>query len=109
MKCPSLAKLNNDITRFPPAWPGSDRRKNRRARSGSLTAPSVVGCGSFGKKACPDSQPIHHDHPFQSRQMTLFDPLWIRFPMDLATRSCQRREKKQSAAEQLRLYLGLEL
>jgi hypothetical protein len=45
----------------------------------------------------------------QSRQMTLFDPLWIRFPMDLATKSCQRTEKKQSTAEQLRLYLGPEL
>ncbi len=29
--------------------------------------------------------------------------------MDLATRSCQRTEKKQSTAEQLRLYLGPEL
>ena len=55
------------------------------------------------------SQPIHHNHPFQSRQMTLFDPLWIRFPMDLGTKSCQRTEKKQSTAEQLRLYLGPEL
>ncbi len=66
----------------------------------------------WGKKSARPtaiSQPIHHDHPFQSRQMTLFDPLWIRFPMDLATKSCQRTEKKQSTAEQLRLYLGPEL
>jgi hypothetical protein len=33
----------------------------------------------------------------------------VRFPMDLGAKSCQRREKKQSAAEQLRLYLGPEL
>lgn len=66
----------------------------------------------WGKKSARPaaiSQPIHHDHPFQSRQMTLFDPLWIRFPMDLATKSCQRTEKKQSTIEQLRLYLGPEL
>ena len=66
----------------------------------------------WGKKSARPaaiSQPIHHDHPFQSRQMPLFDPLWIRFPMDLATKSCQRTEKKQSTAEQLRLYLGPEL
>jgi hypothetical protein len=44
------------------------------------------------------SQPLHHAHPFQSKQMTLFDPLWIRYPMDLATRNCQRSEKKQSTA-----------
>jgi len=55
------------------------------------------------------SQPLHHAHPFQSRQMTLFDPLWIRHPADLATQSFQRTEKKQSTAEQLRLYLGPEM
>jgi transposase len=55
------------------------------------------------------SQPLHHAHPFQSRQMPLFDPLWIRHPEDLATQSCQRTGKKQSTAEQLRLYLGPEL
>src|SRR5262245_32516643 len=55
------------------------------------------------------SQPPHHAHPFQSRQMILFDPLWTRFPMDLVTRSFQRSEKKQPTAEQLRLYLGPEL
>jgi hypothetical protein len=41
--------------------------------------------------------------------MALFDPLWIRDPVDLATKSFQRSEKKQSTAEQLRLYLGPEL
>jgi transposase len=55
------------------------------------------------------SQPLHHAHPFQSRQLALFDPLWIRHPADLATQSFQRTEKKQSTAEQLRLYLGPEL
>ena len=55
------------------------------------------------------SQPIHYTHPFQSKQMTIFDPLWIREPIDLATKSCQRSEKKRSTAEQLRLNLGPEL
>jgi transposase/transposase InsO family protein len=55
------------------------------------------------------SQPLHHAHPFQSRQMALFDPLWIRYPVDLATKSFQRSENKQSTAQQLRLYLGPEL
>jgi transposase/transposase InsO family protein len=54
-------------------------------------------------------QPVHHAHPFQSKQMPLFDPLWIREPIDLATKSCQRSEKKRSPVEQLRLYLGPEL
>ena len=55
------------------------------------------------------SQPLHHDHPFQSRQMTLFDRLWIRYPIDLDTHKTQRSEKKQVEAEQLRLDLGPEL
>jgi hypothetical protein len=55
------------------------------------------------------SQPVHHRHPFQSRQMTLFDPFWIREPMDLAAKSFQRSEKKPIEAKQLRLYLGPEL
>ena len=55
------------------------------------------------------SQPLQHAHPFQSRQMALFDPLWIRYPTDLTTESVQRSQKKQPTAEQLRLYLGPEL
>jgi hypothetical protein len=55
------------------------------------------------------SHSLHHSHPFQSKQMALFDPLRIRDPVDLATKSFQRSEKKQSTAEQLRLYLGPEL
>jgi hypothetical protein len=66
----------------------------------------------WGKKSARPtaiSQPLHHAHPFQSRQMSLFDPLWIRDPMDLAAKSIQRSEKKRAEAEQLRLYLGPEL
>jgi transposase InsO family protein/transposase len=68
-------------------------------------------CKWVEKSARPTtiSQPLHHAHPFQSRQMALFDPLWIRHPADLATQSFQRAGKKQPTAEQLRLYLGPEL
>src|SRR5262249_26270931 len=34
--------------------------------------------------------------------MRLFDPLWIRYPMDFATRRFQRSKKKQSPAQHLR-------
>lgn len=55
------------------------------------------------------SQPTHHLHPFQSKQMALFDPEWARDPVDLAAKSFQRSEKKPVEAKQLRLYLGPEL
>lgn len=55
------------------------------------------------------SQPLHHAHPFGSRQMALFDPLWVRYPMDLAAQSFQRSERKPPVAQQLKLYLGPEL
>jgi hypothetical protein len=66
----------------------------------------------WGEKAARPtaiSQPLRHAHPFQSRQMALFDPLWIRHPADLAAESFQRSKKKRSTAEQLKLYLGPEL
>lgn len=55
------------------------------------------------------SQPLAHSHHFQSRQMSLFDPLWTRYLTDMATKSFQRPGKQQSNAQQLRLYLGPEL
>ena len=55
------------------------------------------------------SHPLYHSHPFQSRQMTLFDPLWIRAPVDTGNQNFQRSEKKPPEAKQLRLYLGPEL
>jgi hypothetical protein len=68
--------------------------------------------GKWGERSAHPtaiSQPLHHAHPFQSRQMALFDPLWIRYPMDLAAKSFQRSQKAVRRAEQLRLYLGPEL
>jgi transposase len=55
------------------------------------------------------SHPLHHSHPFQSKQMDLFDPLWIRDPVDTGNQNFQRSEKKPAEAKQLRLYLGPEL
>jgi transposase len=55
------------------------------------------------------SQPVHHAHPFQSKQMTLFDPLWMRDPIESESQKAQRPGRKPSEAKQLRLYLGPEL
>lgn len=55
------------------------------------------------------SHPLYHPHPFQSKQMTLFGPLWVRDPIELGDQKIQRSEKKPPAASQLRLYLGPEL
>jgi transposase len=55
------------------------------------------------------SQPLLHAHPFQSRQMALFDPLWIRDPIEPESQKTQRSGRKPSEAKQLRLYLGPEL
>jgi hypothetical protein len=55
------------------------------------------------------SHPVYYAHAFQSKQVALFDPLWVRDPIDEATRSFQRSEKKPTEAKQLRLYFGPEL
>jgi hypothetical protein len=55
------------------------------------------------------SEPLYHPHPFQSRQMTLFDPFWVREPIEPDSHKIQRFEKKSAEAKQLRLYLGPEL
>ena len=55
------------------------------------------------------SNPQYHVHQFQSRQMTLFDPLWMRAPIEPESQKIQRTGRKPSEARQLRLYLGPEL
>ena len=50
-----------------------------------------------------------HDHPFQSQQQTLFDPLWLRDPLDQGERSLNKVAKKAPVALQQRLYFGPEL
>lgn len=50
-----------------------------------------------------------HEHPFHSRQPTLFDPLWLRDPLEYGTANSLKREKKAAAGVQQRLYFGPEL
>jgi len=55
------------------------------------------------------SNPVHHDHPFQSKQEELFDPLWLRDP--IVPRELVPMKAKPAAPKgsQLRLYFGPEL
>ena len=55
------------------------------------------------------SHPQYHVHPFHSKQMALFDPLWMRDPIESESQKTQRPGRKPSEAKQLRLYLGPEL
>jgi transposase len=55
------------------------------------------------------SHPQYRVHPFQSRQVPLFDPLWVRDPIEPESQKAQRPGRKPAEAKQLRLYLGPEL
>jgi transposase len=66
----------------------------------------------WGKKSARPtviSHPRYRIHPFQSRQIVLFDPLWVRDPVEPDDQKIQRPEKKPVETKQLRLYLGPEL
>jgi hypothetical protein len=54
-------------------------------------------------------QPQYHETQYQSKQPTLFDPRWLRDPVE--GEAPQPRLLKRAAGEgrQLRLYLGPEL
>ena len=54
------------------------------------------------------SQPHHYETPFQSLQQMLFDPLWVRDPIE-AVPTPAPPQKRAAAGQQLRLYLGPEL
>jgi hypothetical protein len=85
-----------------------DRRLRAEYQSQILTE---YQC-KWGKKSVRPtaiSHPRYHAHPFQSRQMTLFDPLWMRDPVEPDDQKIQRSEKKLSTSQQLKLYLGPEL
>jgi hypothetical protein len=59
-------------------------------------------------KAVGEPQP--QAHPFRSRQAVLFDPLWLRDPVESVTAGeTLPRRKVVSAGKQLRLYMGPEL
>jgi transposase/transposase InsO family protein len=55
------------------------------------------------------SHPVHYETPFQSPQQTLFDPLWLRDPVEQEERQFASRKRKSADNRQLRLYLGPEL
>jgi transposase len=55
------------------------------------------------------SHPQHHDHPYQSRQQTLFDPLWLRDPVEEEFAASRPLRRAAAGGRQLRLYLGPEL
>ena len=55
-------------------------------------------------------EPQPQPHPFHSRQAVLFDPLWLRDPVEsLATEAALPRRKVAGAGQQMRLYMGPEL
>jgi hypothetical protein len=68
------------------------------------------GCRWDGTAQRPKaiSQPKYLEHPFHSRQQTLFDPLWVRDPIE--DEPAQTQIKIRAAGgRQLRLYLGPEI
>ena len=54
------------------------------------------------------SQPKYLEHPYGSKQQTLFDPLWLREPVE-GEPSAVHPQKRVAGGRQLRLYLGPEL
>lgn len=55
------------------------------------------------------SAATRHDHPFQSKQQTLFDPLWLRDPLEQGASRVSKPERKAPVGIQQRLYFGPEL
>lgn len=52
----------------------------------------------------------YHEHPFSPRQAALFDPLWVRTPVESEPARALRPQKVAAAGgQQMRLYLGPEL
>jgi len=55
------------------------------------------------------SHPVHHDHPFQSKQRELFDPLWLRDPVAPGELVPFKAKPVAPKSSQLKLYFGPEL
>lgn len=53
--------------------------------------------------------PTQHNHPFHSKQPTLFDPFWLRDPIEPGELQPVKPKSAPPTSEQLRLYLGPEL
>lgn len=54
------------------------------------------------------SQHVHYESPFESKQHALFDPLWMRDPIE-AEPPAARPRRSAAGGRQLRLYLGPEV
>jgi hypothetical protein len=54
-------------------------------------------------------QEHRHEHPFQPRQQKLFDPLWVRDPVEDTMDEPRRQKKVSAGGRQMRLSLGPEL
>ena len=52
---------------------------------------------------------VIHNHPFQTRQQELFDPLWLRDPIAPGELIPMKTKPATPKASQLRLYFGPEL
>ena len=50
-----------------------------------------------------------YSHPFECNQAVLFDPLWVRDPIELGAPSQEQEKKTVPKDEQLWLYLSPEL
>jgi hypothetical protein len=55
------------------------------------------------------SHPISHEHPFQTKQQDLFDPLWLRDPIAPGELPPGKTRRAASKESQMRLYFGPEL
>lgn len=54
-------------------------------------------------------QEHRREHPFQPRQTVLFDPLWVRDPVEDLADGPRPQKKAAAGGDQMRLYLGPEL
>jgi len=54
-------------------------------------------------------QPKYHETPYQSKQPTLFDPQWLRDPVEGEAPQSRPLKRVAGGGRQLRLYLGPEL
>jgi putative transposase len=59
-----------------------------------------------GQRPKTINQPQCHDHPYQSHQQRLFDPLWVRDPVEEKLEQLEEKKKVVGGGQQLRLYLG---
>lgn len=85
-----------------------DRRLRAEYQSQVLTE---YDCTWDNARVRPQSigQAHPHEHPFQARQGILFDPLWIRDPVENMADGPREQKKVVAGARQMRLYLGPEL